>query len=64
MRRGRKLLAWIEPHADGEFVAAFAEAGWPMRPPAMRLFGSADQARQWVEAEAVVLALPVKWIAS
>jgi hypothetical protein len=63
MRRGRKLLAWIEPQPDGQFAAVFTEAGWPMRPPAVRLFGSSDQARQWIETEALVLALPVKWVA-
>jgi hypothetical protein len=36
-------------------VAAVADAGWPMRPPAMRLSGSLNQARQWIEAEPLVL---------
>jgi hypothetical protein len=56
------LLAWIECRADDEFIATFVGGGAPKRRPAMRLFASADKARQWVEEEALVLGLPVEWV--
>jgi hypothetical protein len=64
------LLAWIEPRGTGEFVGAFigegaaadAHSRFAGRAPATQACSSLDEARQWVEAQAAALDLPVKWV--
>ncbi len=65
-----KLLAWIEPHANEAYVAAFIGEGatkdahrdYPGRQPATQLCSSHHEARQWIEQQAADLDLPVKWM--
>ena len=63
MSENNKLLAWIEPHADDVYRAAFVgKAAAEHRDPATRLCGSIDDARQWVEGEAAAIDVPVEWV--
>jgi hypothetical protein len=63
------LLAWIEQRG-GEFIGAFVGEGatrqehgaYRGRDPAIRFCRSADEARRWIESEAALLRLPVKWL--
>jgi hypothetical protein len=48
----RKLLTWIEPHGDNDFVVAFVGGGARKRKPATRRFKSREECQQWVEREA------------
>ncbi len=58
-----QLLAWIELRG-GDYLASFvAESAAKLRAPAMRLFNSLDEARQWVMKEADAVHAPVRWIA-
>jgi hypothetical protein len=57
-----KLLAWVEPHRDQEFVAAYVGGAATKRQPATQLCASPDDARQWVEHEAAALGLAVAWV--
>jgi hypothetical protein len=65
-----KLLAWIEPLSDDEFVAAFVgEGAAPTqgqdvsgRAPATQLCSSIDDARRWVHDQAAAFDLPVQWL--
>jgi hypothetical protein len=58
-----KLLAWIEAGADREFVAAFVGGGATRRLPATRLCASQDEARCWIDQQALSLGLPIEWVA-
>jgi hypothetical protein len=63
MSQRDRLIAWIEPSSDANFLAAFvgaAAAG--SRAPATRRCGSAEEARRWVETEAAAFRLPVEWV--
>jgi hypothetical protein len=63
MPENNKLLAWIEPHADDAYRAAFVgKAAADHRMPAMRLCSSIDDARKWVEEEAAAIDVPVEWL--
>jgi hypothetical protein len=68
MTLGGNLLAWIEPSGAGEYIGAFVGEGpvsdsrFPGRAPAMHHCSSRDEARQWVEAEAAALDLPIRWL--
>jgi hypothetical protein len=60
MPRCGKLLPPIEPHENDEFLAAFvgsAAEDAVRRAPATQLCGSHDEARQWVQTEAIGLLL-------
>lgn len=57
-----KLLAWVEPRNDEEFLAAFVGGAATQRAPATQLCASPAEARQWVEGEASELGLPVEWL--
>ena len=59
---GSKLLAWIEQGDGNQFVAAYVGSGARQRLPAMRVCVTSDDARQWVEAEAETLGVPVEWV--
>ncbi|WP_158742327.1 hypothetical protein [Acidisphaera sp. L21] len=55
------VVAWIECRSADEFEGAFvAEA--VRRTPATRTYGTAEDARRWVEQEAAFIAAPVKWV--
>jgi hypothetical protein len=62
MPQSSKLLAWVEPHRDQEFVAAYVSGAATRRRPATQLCASPDDARQWVEHEAAALGLAVEWV--
>jgi hypothetical protein len=63
MQLSDKLLAWIAPRSETEFVAAFVGgAAVSGRAPATRLCPSHSEARQWVEDQAAALGLPVEWL--
>jgi hypothetical protein len=64
MRPCGTLLAWIEPHSDDEFVAAFVGEGAAAqgRAPATQLCSTPADARLWIEGQAAAFALPVKWM--
>lgn len=64
MPQRTKLLAWVEPRCDHEFVAAFVGGGATRRAPATQLCASPEEARQWVEEEAAEFGLPVQWLAT
>jgi hypothetical protein len=58
-----KLLAWVEPQSDDEFLAAFVGApAASTRRPATQVCSSPDEARQWVERQATALGIPVEWV--
>jgi hypothetical protein len=57
-----KLLAWIEPRDDEEFVAAFVGGGSPQRPPATQVCSTQDEAREWIETQAGELGVPIEWL--
>ena len=59
-----KLLAWVEPRNDAEFLAAFVGGAATQRAPATQLCASAAEARQWVEDEAAEFGLPVQWLSA
>ena len=58
-----RLVAWVEPK-DGSWAVAFiSEATRWLRAPAVRLFSSVCEARDWVEHEAAVLGgIPIAWV--
>ncbi len=62
------LLAWIEPCGADDYIGAFIGEGavpdsrFAGRAPATQHCSSPEEARQWVEAEAAALDLPVKWV--
>jgi len=58
-----RLLAWIESRGTECQASFVAESAAKLRTPAMRRFGSPDEARQWVMKEADAVRAPVKWIA-
>jgi hypothetical protein len=64
MPRRSKLLAWVEPRDDDEFLASFVGGAATKRPPATHLFASAGEARQWVEREAAEFGLPIEWLSA
>ena len=61
-----KIRAWIEHCAQGVIVAFIAVSGEdnaPLkRPPGTRHFASSEEAKQWIEAEAQVLGVPIEWV--
>ena len=61
-----KLCAWIETQGgkvSGRFIGVPLSAGLPSRRlPARKSFSSPEEARQWVEAEARALGLPIEWV--
>jgi hypothetical protein len=58
-----KLVAWIEPRPNDEYLAAFvAEPLVTKRAPATQLCSSPHDARQWVEEEAAAVGIPVRWL--
>jgi len=63
-----KLLAWTEQSEKDTVLAAFiGEGALPHhgregRAPAIRQTSSFEEARQWVEAQAKLLGLPVQWL--
>ena len=58
-----KVLAWVEPHGDGEFLAAFVSgSSSKARPPATRVCASEDETRRWVAHEAAALGTTVRWM--
>jgi hypothetical protein len=62
MPQRSKLLAWIEPRGDAEFLAAFVGGAATKRVPAMRVCPTHDEARRWVEQEAAEFRLPIEWL--
>jgi hypothetical protein len=64
MPRWSRLLAWVEPRNDVEFLAAFVGGAATTRAPATQLCVSSAEARQWVEDEAAEVGLPVEWLAA
>jgi|KBSSwiStaDraftv2_1062776.scaffolds.fasta_scaffold7144752_1 hypothetical protein len=56
-----KLLAWIDPRNNG-VLAAFIGAGATGSRPATRVCRSADEAREWIEAQATALNVGVEWL--
>jgi hypothetical protein len=62
MPNSPKLLAWIEPRADDEFMAAFVASATPHRPPATQWCSTPEEARQWINDEAAALGAPVEWV--
>jgi hypothetical protein len=57
-----KLLAWVEPKDDDEFLAAYVGGAATKRWPATQLCASPDEARRWVEHDAAELGVPVEWV--
>jgi hypothetical protein len=61
-----KLRAWIESQGgkvSGRFIGVPIPNGpSSSRPPARKSFSSREEARQWVEAEAHALGLPIEWV--
>jgi hypothetical protein len=63
-----KVRAWLETHGGkpgviAAFVGMAEGSNAPLpRPPATRLCGSPDEARQWVESEARAFGVPVEWV--
>jgi hypothetical protein len=70
MKPSGNLLAWIEPRGTdrfmgafvGEFAAPGASRHFPGRAPATQLCSSPDEARQWVEEQALAFGVPIKWV--
>jgi hypothetical protein len=63
------LLAWIEARGSafvsayvGEGALADQSRGLPGRAPAMRVCQSKQEARGWVEDQAAMLGVRVKWL--
>lgn len=61
-----KIRAWLNDRGDRDGVVAayvgISEGRTPLRrAPATRFCGSAEEARQWVEAEARELDVSIKW---
>jgi len=63
MSKGHQVIAWTE-FKDGRCEAAFiSEITRWMRAPAVRLFSSIREARDWVEQEAAALGgVPIAWV--
>jgi hypothetical protein len=57
-----KLVAWIEPRNNDEFLAAFGAAAVPGRPPAVQTCSSPAEAKRWIEDQAAALELPIEWV--
>lgn len=64
MSRSDKLLAWVNPLVDGEFLASFVGGDAISRPPATQLCKSPEAARQWIEQEAAQVRVPVEWLSA
>ena len=62
MLDGAKLLAWIEPQANDEFLAAYVGSAATERAPATQICRSSDEARDWVRNEAAALGVPIHWV--
>jgi hypothetical protein len=62
MPQSSKLLAWVEPQRDQEFLTAYVGGAAAKRRPATQLCASPDDARRWVEHEAAALGLTVAWV--
>ena len=64
------LLAWIEADDHGTVAGCFVGEGVVSEPsgaqapraPAVLLCDSAEEARRWIEQEAVHVGVPVKWL--
>jgi hypothetical protein len=61
MPKGNRVLAWVEPRC-GKYLAAFVGGGAAGRQPATQACPSPEAAREWVEAEAAALNVPVEWL--
>jgi hypothetical protein len=59
---GTQLLAWVVPCDDRTFRAAFVGADATRRIPAAKVYPSRDEAVRWVEKEAAVLGVAVRWV--
>jgi hypothetical protein len=57
MQHLSKLLAWVEPQGDEEFVAAFVGGAAPQRAPAVQVCATPEEAREWIEHEAAEFGL-------
>lgn len=64
MPRSNKLLAWVQPRGEEEFLASFVGGAATKRRPATHLYDSRDEARQWIEEEAAKLDLPIEWLSA
>jgi len=62
MPQSSRLLAWVEPQRDQEFLAAYVGGAATKRRPATQVCASPGEARQWVEHEAAALGLTVAWM--
>jgi hypothetical protein len=62
MPLSNKLLAWVKPHGDRGFLASFVGGAATKRPPATQLFGSPDEAHQWIQGEAAQIGAPIEWL--
>lgn len=59
-----RLVAWVEPDSDNQFLAAFvSSAARSQRAPAVQHFSSISEARGWVEDQAAAFGgVPVDWV--
>ena len=62
MPQSGKLLAWVEPQSEEEFLGAYVGGAATKRWPATQLCASLDEARRWVERDAAELGVPVEWV--
>lgn len=66
--RETKLLAWIEPAADGTFKAVIVQTRLGSS-PSSALFTAEGcrtfaEARDWVEGQSIVLGREIRWMSS
>jgi len=57
-----KIIAWIEQKGSDRYQAAFVGGAATQRLPATQECTSHDDARQWIEAEADALGVPIQWV--
>ena len=62
MPRSDKLLGWVRPHGDCNFLASFVGGGAANRLPATRLCNSPNEAHHWIEEEAAEIGAPIEWL--
>jgi hypothetical protein len=66
MPRNGRLFAWTDARNCGRVLASFVGGiaeNPTRRVPATQLCASNYEAKQWVEYEAAVIGIPVKWVA-